>query len=78
MSSNNNSSNGLVDVNSLTGIFNECCKKPENLINIGYLTECFKTNWQCVVCSRIFQKREPNPQPYRWKSFLQWRDWLGF
>lgn len=66
----------LVDINSLTGIFNDCCKKPENLINIGYLEPDLKTSWQCVICKRIFVKKETNQQPFQSRKFSLW-EWLS-
>ena len=65
---------GLIDVNSLTGIFNECCK-PENLINIGYLESECKTSWQCTICKRVFNKREKNQQPFQSRPFSIYSDW---
>jgi hypothetical protein len=47
----------LVDIDSLVGIFGDCCKKPENLVNIGYLDSDLHISWQCVDCKRVFKKR---------------------
>ena len=66
---------GLVDVNSLTGIFNDCCKS-ENLINIGYLEPELKTSWQCTICKRVFLKKQENQQPFQSKPFRLF-EWLA-
>ncbi len=65
----------LVDIDSLTGIFSDCCLKPENLINIGYLESNLKTWWQCVSCSRLFTKKQENQQPFQSRNFniLKWQ-----